>query len=121
MKKILVIEDEAIILLGMLNLLERNGFEVIGANNGYQGIQLAIEQVPHLILCNVQMPKRNGYQVFEELYNNPVTGKIPFLFITAQNFQIELLKNPDLEVVNYITKPYEPEELLQIITRMIGS
>ncbi len=121
MKKVLVIEDEAIILLGLLNLLRRNGFEATGAENGYKGIKLAIEQTPDLILCNVKMPQLSGYQVFEELYKNPATTTIPFLFLTAQDHGSELRKNPLLQRSKYLTKPYNPEELLQLITQMVRS
>jgi CheY-like chemotaxis protein len=120
MKRILVIEDEAIILLGLVNLLQQNGFEAISAKNGSEGIRLAIEQMPDLILCNVNMPKLTGYQVFKELRNNQITAAIPFLFLTAQNLQAELNKNPLLELSKYLTKPYDPEELLQLVTQMLG-
>ncbi len=120
MKRILVIEDEAIILLGLVNLLQQNGFEAISAKNGSEGIRLAIEQMPDLILCNVNMPKLTGYQVFKELRNNQITAAIPFLFLTAQNLQAELNKNPLLELSKYLTKPYNPEELLQLVTQMLG-
>jgi CheY-like chemotaxis protein len=120
MKRILVIEDEAIILLGLVNLLQQNGFEAISAKNGSEGIRLAIEQMPDLILCNVNMPKLTGYQVFKELRNNQITAAIPFLFLTAQNLQAELNKNPLLELSKYLTKPYDPEELLQLVAQMLG-
>lgn len=119
MKKILVIEDEAIILLGLLSLLRRNGFEAIGAGNGYKGIQLALEYNPDLILCNIKMPNVNGYQVFEELHYNPATTTIPFLFLTAQNPQPELLKSLPLVPNRYLTKPYDSEELLGVITQIL--
>lgn len=115
-----MIEDEAIILLGLVNLLQQNGFETISAKNGCEGIQLAIEQIPDLILCNVNMPKLTGYQVFEEVRNNQITATIPFLFLTAQNLQAELNKNPLLELSKYLTKPYNPEELLQLVAKMLG-
>jgi CheY-like chemotaxis protein len=120
MKRILVIEDETIILLALVNLLQQNGFEAISAKNGSEGIRLAIEQMPDLILCNVNMPKLTGYQVLEELRNNQITAAIPFLFLTAQNLQAELNKNPLLELSKYLTKPYDPEELLQLVAQMLG-
>lgn len=119
MKRILIIEDEAIIRLGLIRLLQRNRFEAIGASNANQGIQLAIETSPDLIICNINIPDQNGYQVLEELQNTPNTATIPFLFLTAQTLEPELLENSRMELIGYLTKPYNPEELLQVIAQLL--
>lgn len=120
MKRILIIEDEAIIRLGLIRLLQSNQFEAIGASNANQGIQLAIETRPDLIICNINIPDRNGYQILEELRNTPNTATIPFLFLTAQTLEPDVLKNSKMELMRYLTKPYNSEELLQVITQIIG-
>lgn len=119
MKRILIIEDEAIIRLGLIRLLQRNRFEVIDASTANQGIQLAIETCPDLIICNINIPNQNGYQVLEELRNTPNTATIPFLFLTAQTLEHEFLENSSMELIGYLTKPYNPEELLQVIAQLI--
>lgn len=121
MKRILVIEDEAIIRLGIVAFLKQNGFTAISASNGYLGISLALEKLPDLILCNVRMAGLSGYEVFRELRNNPATTKIPFLFLTAQNIADEFIEFPEIKISHYLTKPYNPQELLQAIKLLIGS
>lgn len=121
MKTILIIEDEAIIRLGLIRLLQSNQFEAISASNANQGIQLAIESRPDLIICNINIPDRNGYQILEELRTNPNTATIPFLFLTAQTLEPDVLENSKMELMRYLTKPYNSEELLQVITQIIGS
>ncbi|HEY9649653.1 MAG TPA: response regulator [Coleofasciculaceae cyanobacterium] len=120
MKRILIIEDEAIIRLGLIRLLQGHQFEAIGASNANQGIQLALDNRPNLIICNIHIPDRNGYQILDELRNNQNTAKIPFLFLTAQTLEPDLLVNSRMELMAYLTKPYNTEELLQVITQLIG-
>ncbi|HEY9596181.1 MAG TPA: response regulator [Cyanophyceae cyanobacterium] len=120
MKRILIIEDEAIIRLGLIRLLQCHQFEAIGTSNANQGIQFALENRPDLIICNINIPDRNGYQILDELRNNPNTATIPFLFLTAQILEPELLVDFRMELVAYLAKPYNTEELLQVITQLIG-
>jgi CheY-like chemotaxis protein len=119
-KKILVIEDEAIILLNTLNLLRNNGFNVVSATDGHVGVQMAKEFLPDLILCNDKLPKLKGYEVFKELRNNPATATIPFIFVTAQGTAAEIERLQQLGAEKYFYKPYISEELLQAITEILS-
>ena len=119
MKTILVIENEGIIRLNVLNILERNGFNVIGAEDGQIGVELAREFVFDLILCNITMPRRNGYEVLEDLRNDPITATIPFIFITAQAIPAEVTLAQQGAADYYISKPFTPNELLQAIAKFI--
>ena len=83
MTKILVIEDDNLIRETVLELLESRGFEAVGAENGQVGIQLATDQIPDLILSDVMMPERNGFEVFAAVRSHPATASIPFIFLTA--------------------------------------
>ncbi|HEY9900859.1 MAG TPA: response regulator [Candidatus Sericytochromatia bacterium] len=82
MKKILVIEDEVFIRENLIELLEIEGYEAIGAENGAVGVKLAKEYQPNLILCDVMMPELDGYGVLDALRQDPLTAAIPFRFIT---------------------------------------
>ncbi len=119
-KKILVIEDELIILLSILNLLERNGYRAIDANNGEIGIQLARQENPDLIICNMAMPRVTGYEVIRELRNYPNTIMIPFIVITAQATPVEIEQWQELGVNNYLSKPYNSDELLRKIGEILN-
>jgi CheY-like chemotaxis protein len=119
-KKILVIEDEPIILLSILNLLERNGYLALSADNGEIGIQLARQENPDLIICNMAMPRVTGYEVIRELRNYPNTTMIPFIVITAQGTPVEIEQWQELGVNNYLLKPYNSDELLRKIGEILN-
>lgn len=121
MKKILVIEDEVFIRENLLELLEIEGFEAVGAENGYVGVHLAKEHQPDLILCDVMMPELDGYGVLETLRQDPTTAVIPFLFLTASADRNNLQKLRELGMNDYILKPFNVDKFLQAITvRMEG-
>ncbi|MEW6495787.1 MAG: response regulator [Cyanobacteriota bacterium] len=121
MKKILVIEDEGIIRLQLLNVLEANGFNAIGAQDGFTGVQLATQVVPDLILCNVALPRLNGYEVLRELRNEPITANIPFIFLSAQTPHSDLNQGQQLVVDGYLSKPMTSQEVLQAIDKLLGT
>jgi CheY-like chemotaxis protein len=118
-KKILVIEDEAIILLSTLNLLRKNGFNVVSATNGHDGVQLAKKFLPDLILCNVRLPRLRGDDVYQKLRNDPATTRIPFIFVTAQGSSVEIDRLRQLGAENFLIKPYVSKELLQVIAKFL--
>lgn len=120
MKRILVIEDEAIIRLHTLNLLQSNGFDAVGTGDGLVGVQLAREFLPDLILCNLNLPGLNGFEILRELRNDPATATIPLIFVTAQSSPDEIEQMLQLGAESYITKPFTPEELLQAIANILG-
>ncbi len=115
MTKILVIEDEQHMRLNILEMLEYEGFETIGAENGHIGVQLAKEHLPDLILCDVVMPELNGYGVLAELHRDPLTATIPFIFLTAQATMDNLREGMNLGADDYLTKPFTIDELLATI------
>ncbi|MEG4006582.1 response regulator [Microcoleus sp. Pol11C1] len=115
MAKILVIEDEEAIRENILELLEAENFEGIGAINGQVGIKLAIEQIPDLILCDMMMPEVDGHGVIKALRSEPLTATIPFIFLTAKADKVDIRTGMELGADDYITKPCTPQELLKAI------
>ncbi|MBD1812185.1 response regulator [Microcoleus vaginatus DQ-U2] len=115
MAKILVIEDEEAIRENILELLEAENFEGIGAINGKVGIKLAIEKIPDLILCDMMMPEVDGYGVIKALRSEPLTATIPFIFLTAKADKVDVRTGMELGADDYITKPCTPQELLKAI------
>jgi CheY-like chemotaxis protein len=115
MKKILVIEDENFIRENLLELLEIEGFQAVGAENGCVGVELAKQQQPNLILCDVMMPELDGYGVLAALRQDPVTAKIPFLFLTASADRTNLQKIRDLGINDFILKPFNVDKFLAAI------
>jgi len=113
--KILVIENEEPVRAGVLELLEAEDFDAIGAENGRVGIQLAQDYLPDLILCDVMMPELDGYGVLNVLQQNAATATIPFIFLTAKATQSDLRQGMEQGADDYLTKPFTPEELLAAI------
>jgi len=113
--KILVIEDEESIRENILDLLEAENFEGIGAINGKVGIKLASEQIPDLILCDMMMPEVDGHGVLKALRSEPLTATIPFIFLTAKADKSDIRTGMELGADDYITKPCTPQELLKAI------
>jgi len=115
MKKILLIEDDPMILKNTEDFLKEEGFEVITAVDGIQGIQLALEVIPDLIISDISMPKKDGYEVCKTLQSVPSTCTIPFIFLTAKTQKDDLRLGMQSGADDYITKPFDYSELLMCI------
>ncbi|HEY9649362.1 MAG TPA: EAL domain-containing protein [Coleofasciculaceae cyanobacterium] len=119
MKKILVIEDEELVRENILELLDAEGFEVISAENGRIGVDLAKAMLPDLILCDVMMPDLDGYGVLNTLRQETATATVPFIFLTAKAAKADFRQGMELGADDYITKPFTRAELLgAIATRL---
>jgi EAL domain-containing protein (putative c-di-GMP-specific phosphodiesterase class I)/ActR/RegA family two-component response regulator len=115
MKKILVIEDEEIIRENILKLLKAEGFDVTGAENGAQGLNAAVSNLPDVIICDVMMPELDGYGVLMALRSNPVTATLPFVFLTGKAERSEMRQGMELGADDYLTKPFTKAELVGAI------
>ncbi|MBW4519693.1 MAG: response regulator [Scytolyngbya sp. HA4215-MV1] len=120
MFKILLIEDECDLRESLLDLLEMEGFESIGAENGQIGIQRAQAENPHLIICDILMPDMDGYEVLSTLRNEPKTALIPFIFLTALGSFDNLRQGMNLGADDYLTKPFAREDLLATINTRLN-
>lgn len=121
MNKILVIEDEEFIRDNLIELLEIEGFQAIGAENGFVGVQLAKESQPDLILCDVMMPELDGYGVLSALREDSATAAIPFMFLTASADRNNLQKIRSMGMNDYILKPFNIDKFLAAITNRLDS
>lgn len=111
MNKILVIDDDnAINELIKINL-ELNGYKVIQALDGIKGFALAKQELPNAIVLDVMMPEVDGYTVAQRIRQNPSTKNIPILMLTALSQLNDKVKGFDIGVDDYLTKPFEMEEL----------
>jgi diguanylate cyclase (GGDEF)-like protein len=119
MKKILVIEDEEFVRENIEELLDAEGFEVISAENGRIGVDLAKVMIPDLILCDVMMPELDGYNVLTALRQDSVTAAVPFIFLTAKSAKTDFRQGMELGANDYITKPFTRAELLGAIASRI--
>ena len=115
MKRILLIEDDKALRENTEELLELCGYSVTTASNGRIGIEAAIENLPDIIICDIMMPEVDGYGVLENLSNNEKTKQIPFIFLSAKTEHKEIRKGMDLGADDYLTKPFEEEDLTSAI------
>jgi len=115
MTKILIIEDEPAMRANLEDVLELEGFLPILAANGKEGIRLAREQQPHLILCGILMPDMDGHAVLEALREESSTMRIPFLFLTAKGERSDVREGMELGADDYLIKPVRVDELLRAI------
>lgn len=115
MTKILVIEDEELVRDNLVELLDDENFEVIAAENGSVGVELARQKLPDLIVCDVMMPGLDGRGVLKQLRSDPQTARIPFIFLTAKATNADLRAGMELGADDYLTKPYKGDELLRAI------
>lgn len=116
MTTILAIEDEAFIRDSIVELLNAEGYNAIGAENGVVGVRLARQRHPDLILCDVMMPELDGYGVLESLQDDPDTVDIPFIFLTARSERANVRFGMELGADDYLPKPCSPEELLRAVS-----
>lgn len=114
-KKILLIEDNDDIRETTAVILELAQYKTITARNGKEGVELAISQLPDLIICDIMMPVLDGYGVLHLLSKNEKTAAIPFIFLTAKAERSEMRKGMDMGADDYISKPFDDIELLNAI------
>ena len=110
-KRILVVDDTKDVLQVVSRRLQSWGYEAITADSGEEGLRIAEEQVPDLILLDIMMPKLKGRDVCARLKANPKTQKIPVIFLTALGLADNVKAGMDLGAEDYIVKPFEPAEL----------
>ncbi|MCH9028038.1 MAG: response regulator, partial [Bacteroidetes bacterium] len=115
MEKILIIEDEHLILESIAEYLQLEGYDCLIATNGEEGIQKAKDETPDLIVCDIKMPGLNGHEVLQELRANPKTSTIPFIFLSVLVKKSDLRKGMILGADDYLTKPFQPEDLLNSV------
>ena len=115
MKTILVIEDNDEIRENTAEILELSNYKVYTAPNGKEGVALASDKKPDLIVCDIMMPVLDGYGVLHMINKIPELQTIPFIFITAKAERAEIRKGMELGADDYLTKPFSSTELLNAV------
>jgi DNA-binding response OmpR family regulator len=115
MKSILVIDDNNEIRENTAEILELAGYKTLTAENGKQGVDIAMKEKPSVIVCDIMMPELDGYGVLHLLRKNADTQNIPFIFLTAKTERGDFRKGMEMGADDYITKPFDDVELLNAI------
>lgn len=115
-KKILVVEDDDLIRKQIVFILQELGnYQAFDSKNGSDALSIAISEIPDLILSDIMMPVMDGYELLNKLRENEFTATIPFIFMSAKVDKSDIRSGMNLGADDYLTKPFDPDELLKAI------
>jgi two-component system sensor histidine kinase/response regulator len=112
---ILIVDDVLTNVMLVQAILKKEGYSLLTAENGTKALQIAQEKHPNLMLLDIMMPEMNGYEVLQRLKSNPDTNNIPVIIMSALNDMPSIVKGYQLGATEYITKPFQKDELLKRI------
>ncbi len=120
-KKVLCIEDEPEMIDLIKLILERKGFEVLGAVGGKEGLEVIRREMPDLILLDLMMPEVDGWEVFRQMRADEQLKDIPVIVVTAKAQSIDKVLGLHIaKVDDYVTKPFGPQELLKSVNKVLA-
>ena len=117
--KILITDDDPVIIELLQVNLGFEGYDVITASDGLEAVERAGRELPDLVILDIMMPRMDGWTARAELLKDPRTAEIPVIFLSARAQQADLRKGYEAGVAAYITKPFEPVELLDLIEQIL--
>ncbi len=118
MPKILVVDDEVHIIKIVEHKLRGAGYRVVAAADGIEAVERAREEKPDLILLDVMMPRQDGFQTVERLKSDATTRGIPIVMLTVRGKEIDQRRGREMGVLDYITKPFSPRQLLNRVDQL---
>ena len=118
-KKILIADDEQNIVISLEFLMKREGFEVLIANDGEEAVKRIRSDRPDLVLLDVMMPKKSGFEVCQEIKADPTMASVRILMLTAKGRDTEMAKGLALGADAYMTKPFSTKELVEKVRSML--
>lgn len=119
-KKILIVDDEPNIVISLEFLMKKEGFEVAVASDGEEALAKVASFDPDLVLLDVMMPKKSGFEVCESLRSDPRHGGLLIVMLTAKGRDTEVAKGMAIGADAYVTKPFSTKELLARVKDMLG-
>lgn len=119
-KKILIIDDETVLQMGVAIRLKASGFEVLTASDGLAGLEMARKEEPDLILLDLMLPKMDGFKVCRMLKFDARYKNIPIIMLTARAQDVDKSMGGEAGVNAYITKPFDHRELLDKIKELLN-
>jgi DNA-binding response OmpR family regulator len=119
-RTILVVDDDPVIQKLLAVNFEMEGYRVVTAGDGVEGLERVASDHPDLVLLDVMMPRMDGLEVARRLKSDPVTAAIPILLLSAKAQSADVLGGLDAGADDYVTKPFDPLELLEKVAALIG-
>ena len=121
-KKLVYIEDEPEMIDLVALILNRRGFEVLGADGGIEGLELVKRELPDLVLLDLMMPDMDGWDVYQQMKSDENTRHIPVIVVTAKAQSIDKVLGLHIaKVEDYIAKPFSPQELLDSVEKVLAN
>jgi len=120
MSKVLVVEDSQTQRYFLTQLLKANAFEVKTACDGVEALEKIQADRPDIVILDVVMPRLNGYEVCRQIKRNPVTQALPVIFCSSNAALSDRYWGHKMGAIAYITKPFQPQELLQAIKQVLN-
>jgi two-component system alkaline phosphatase synthesis response regulator PhoP len=120
MKKILIAEDEKDIRDLVSFTLQFAGYQVISASDGQEAVELAVKEVPSLILMDVRMPRMSGYEACKRIKSEPALQDVPVVFLSAKGQEAEIKLGLDAGAQEYVVKPFAPAELVERVKEILA-
>jgi DNA-binding response OmpR family regulator len=114
-KKILIVDDEKLILISTKIVLESVGYEVLTATSGEDGIEICRAELPALVLLDIMMPGIDGWETLSRLKASPETADVPIIIFTAREHSRGKQLAREMGAADYFPKPFEPDELINIV------
>ncbi|MBC7861226.1 MAG: response regulator [Burkholderiaceae bacterium] len=118
-KKILIADDEPNIVMSLEFLMEQSGYQVAVARDGEEALQLMARFAPDLVLLDVMMPLRNGYEVCQSIRENPAWDKVKVLMLSAKGRDLEISQGLALGADAYVTKPFSTKALIAQVRELL--
>jgi two-component system alkaline phosphatase synthesis response regulator PhoP len=127
-QKILVVDDDRVLQQVITTTLQSKGYETVSAYDGEEGLEKIVDERPDMILLDVIMPKKNGFEVCKELKNDPkyyFFSKIPVLMLTVypderEDAHLSMREGMEMDAEDYLHKPFQPAELLNRVERLLS-
>ncbi|MCA1691064.1 MAG: response regulator [Actinobacteria bacterium] len=120
MPKVLVIDDDPVILELLRVNFEIEGFDVVSAGDGREGLEKALSEQPDVILSDIMMPRLDGLQLLSQLKRGPRTRNFPVILLSAKAQNAEVQQGLDLGADDYVTKPFDPLELIDRVNAVLA-
>jgi DNA-binding response OmpR family regulator len=120
MRKVLIVDDEPNIVTALEFLLKRSGYDVRLASNGAEALQQIDAYLPDVVLLDVMMPVKSGYEVCQRVRERPDLANVRIVMLSAKGSEAEVSKGLSLGADLYITKPFSTQELVAAIDRLFG-
>jgi CheY-like chemotaxis protein len=117
-KKILICDDDPVILRLLQVNLEIEGYDVVVARHGEEAVTMALEETPDLVILDIMMPRMDGYEACAKIRSHEDTREVPVVFLSARAQQSDIDKGRAYGVSDYLTKPFDPTDLLEVIERL---